>query len=151
MESGSFTGTLFDLSFSRYVFPRVVRGLYLLALVLAGAVALGMVLAGLRTGGEGIVSVLFAPVVFLLIAVYSRAFLELMVVMFRIAEDVRRIAEFCESESRDASRSTSGSGNPRGRVGGTLFAGLEPGVSREEQQPQGGEGGVGGDPAHGGP
>ena len=90
----NFIGRLFDLSFSEFVTTSIVKFIYILMLGIAAIVSLGILFSGFSSGSfMGVVGgVLFAPIVFLLIAVYSRVALEVVIVLFRIAENTARMA-----------------------------------------------------------
>ena len=88
---------VFDFSFSSFVTTRIVRFVYVLLLVLAGLMGLmagfGMVLDGRPAG------LILVPVVFFVMAVVFRIWLEVTIVLFRIAENVQQIAQSATGES----------------------------------------------------
>lgn len=93
MDNGGFFSGLFDLSFRKFVFPKLIKVLYVLAIILAALAGLGFLIGGLKTGGIlGVVQVVLSPVVFIFAVIYTRVFMEVLIVMFRIEEHVREIA-----------------------------------------------------------
>ena len=93
-EDKGFFGALFDMSFSSFVTTKLIKVLYILIIILAALGAMVMVGSGFRHGGPGvIVGILIAPVAFVLWVMAGRVWLELIIVMFRIAENVSVIAE----------------------------------------------------------
>jgi hypothetical protein len=79
--SGSFWAGLFDLSFTQFITPKLIRTLYLLGMLIALIIAVGAVLVAFFESGiwAGIWSLMFAPV--------------WLVVVFRIAQATMRTAE----------------------------------------------------------
>jgi hypothetical protein len=89
---------LFDMSFSEFLTTRFIRSLYALAIVINGLVAF-IVLVALALSGDGVVGklgMLFLAVplsvlVFLGLTAVTRIAYELIIVLFRIAENVQSI------------------------------------------------------------
>lgn len=93
MEPSGFIGMLFDLSFSEFVTTKVIKVLFVIGVVLAGLYALGFILAGFgSSAGLGIVMLVLSPIVFLLGVLWSRIMCELIMVIFRIAENTSTMA-----------------------------------------------------------
>ncbi|MEW6357718.1 MAG: DUF4282 domain-containing protein [Planctomycetota bacterium] len=93
-EEKGFFGALFDLSFSSFVTTRLIKVLYILVIVAAGLSVLGILGGSVARGPVGIlIGIVVAPVVFILSVLWGRVWLELIIVMFRIAENVNKIAE----------------------------------------------------------
>jgi len=82
-----FTHPLFDFSFHRPVTLKMLKSFYILSVLFAGLSALFLVLVGFETSlGLGIFALLIvAPVVFLLTVTFTRVFLEMFLVVFRMA------------------------------------------------------------------
>ena len=93
-ESSGFFGALFDFSFTYFVTAKLIKALYVLSMLAAGATALIVVGAGITRGGFfGLCLVVFvAPTVFLLSVLYARVGLEVLIVVFRGAEHLGEIA-----------------------------------------------------------
>jgi len=82
-----------DLGFTRFITVRVVSVLYVVGLALLAISALASIVTGFRGGiGTGIFSLIVAPLGFLLGALLLRVYLEIVVVLFRIAENTSAMA-----------------------------------------------------------
>ena len=93
MQDGFFR-SLFDFSFSSLVTPRIIRVVYMILVAFSGFFAVLFLLNGLAGGGtNAILALLLAPAFFLLYVIIARVYLELVIVIFRIGDDVRRIAD----------------------------------------------------------
>jgi len=96
MENPSgFFQSLFDFSFSYFITSRIIKLLYALSICFAGLTAVIMVVGGFSSSFlTGLLTLLIAaPVVFLLMVIYSRVILEIIMVIFRIADHARDIAQ----------------------------------------------------------
>jgi hypothetical protein len=93
-EESVFFGSLFDFSFSQFVTEHLIRVLYILAFIVAVIAAISSVVALFSQGVmAGLFSILLAPLAFLLVMVIARVWLEMLVVLFRIASYLREINE----------------------------------------------------------
>ena len=95
---------LLDVSFSRFVTEGVIKILYVIAVALA-AIFIGVgVFAAFANYGitEGIGALIVAPVVFFLVAVLIRVLFEIFIVIFRIADYLRVIAENTKKSSAES-------------------------------------------------
>ena len=93
-DHSGFIASLFDLSFSEFVTPKIIRFLFMLAIALSGLGALVIVIAGFSAGtAVGILALLLSPVVFGLYVLLARISLELTIVVFRIAENTGDLVE----------------------------------------------------------
>lgn len=94
-QQRGFFAALFDFSFRSLIGPRVVRVAYGITVVLAGLLALAFLVSGLSQGQPvGIVfGLVIGPLYFLLLVVYARVFLEVLMVLFRINDNVERLAQ----------------------------------------------------------
>lgn len=89
----NFLATLFDLSFERFVTVRLVKVLFIIGLVFSAVTAVTLIVQGFEAStGLGVILLLLSPVVFLVYALLVRVGLEVVLVIFRIAEDTRRMA-----------------------------------------------------------
>jgi hypothetical protein len=94
MENKSFFGGLFDLSFKEFVTIRVIKVLYVLAIILAAIAAIGFIVSGFAAGGaEGVIMLVLSPLIFFLYVLAARVWLEIIVVIFRIADNTSTIVE----------------------------------------------------------
>ena len=89
--------SLFDISFTAFITTRIVKLLYILAIVVAGLMSLALVIGGARfhPNESGGVFALFsaAPLFFLISVILARVVLESIIVMFRIGEHAAEIAD----------------------------------------------------------
>jgi uncharacterized protein DUF4282 len=103
----AFFSSLYDLSFREFVTPHMVRIIYIIALVAAGLWCLGMLLGGFSTlaiasqmqnspfGGSnsgglvllGLAQLVGAPILFVVFSIVARMQLEIVMAIFRIAEN----------------------------------------------------------------
>lgn len=95
-----FFSDLFDLSFSKFIAPRIVGLLYILGIIFSGIYAVIFLFGGLAalSSGEplGLLALIFAPFGFLLYVIFIRVALESMIIGFRTAENTARTAENTE-------------------------------------------------------
>jgi hypothetical protein len=92
---------LFNFSFNQWVSPKIMKFLYGLSILSAGLIALFFIIMGF-----GIFSLFIgAPLIFLLTVIYSRVLLEMILVIFRMADHMTEIGmsnKEEKSESRDS-------------------------------------------------
>ena len=88
MESKSFFASLFDISFSSLVAPKVIKVLYVLSMIVIGLTALFFVVGAFtESAAAGIFTLLIAaPLAGLLYLIYVRVILEVIICIFRIME-----------------------------------------------------------------
>jgi signal transduction histidine kinase len=97
-EKRGFFGSLFDLSFTEFVTTRIIKFLFVLAIIGSAIGALAIVIARFSSGAAGISVLLLSLVVFFLSVLFSRIWLELIIVLFRIAENTSRLVEQNKTE-----------------------------------------------------
>jgi len=91
-ESKGFLGALFDLSFSSFITTKIIKLLYLLAIVFSGLAAFSLIIKGFSNSLLlGLGALIISPLIFLLYICAVRIWMELVIVAFRIAEYVRSI------------------------------------------------------------
>jgi len=97
-----FFGTLFDFSFTEFVTSKIIKFLYGLSILCSGIAALILLIIVLvggfkQSASAGILALLFMTpfsiLLFLILVVYGRVFLEIIIVIFRIAEHTAEIAK----------------------------------------------------------
>lgn len=109
MAPRNFFAALYDLSFHAFVTPKIIRVIYVIALVVAALWSLTFLLTGLGTlaagaqyaqfGGAGsmvffgFLQILAAPVGFVLASIVIRVYLEFAMAVFRIAENTEATRE----------------------------------------------------------
>jgi len=94
MEEKNFFSNLFDFSFAEFVTTRIIKLLFAIAIIAAAVVAISLIVSGFGTGvGKGILLLILSPVIFILYVLGARVCLELIIVMFRIAENTGKLLE----------------------------------------------------------
>jgi Domain of unknown function (DUF4282) len=92
-----FFGSLFDFSFDNFIATKLVKFLYVLTLILLSIASLVYLVLGLvalgNGSGYGLLFIILAPVIWLFGLVVSRLYLELVIVMFKISEDIKDIRD----------------------------------------------------------
>jgi len=93
MPPNGFLASLFDYSFSSFITSKIIKVLYVLSTIIIGLTTLLLVLAAFNaSSGAGLLTlVIIGPLFFLISMIYTRVLLELLMVIFRIHEDVRDI------------------------------------------------------------
>ena len=100
MGNKGFFGSLFDLSFTEFVTTRIIKVLFVLAIIGSGIGALAVLIGGIASGGaQAFISIILAPIVFLLYVVLAGIWLEVIIVLFRIAENTGKLVE--QSKNKD--------------------------------------------------
>lgn len=85
----------FDFSFSSIATEKIIAVLYVISLVGVALAAVVVIAAGFRAGfAEGLPALIIgAPLILFFGAIYVRLILESLIVLFRIADHTREIAE----------------------------------------------------------
>ena len=87
MEKGCLAG-LFDMSFSEFVTIRLIKVLYIIGIIGAVFAGLLFIVAGFSSGaGTGILFLVLSPILVGIYILMVRIWLELIIVVFRIAEN----------------------------------------------------------------
>ncbi len=104
MNNEGILGALFDFSFSTFVTTKIVKILYVLGVALSALIALIILVSGLASGSVlmALGGIILAPIAFLIYVLVCRIWLELVVVVFRIAENTAIIAAASSSPGPDA-------------------------------------------------
>ncbi len=99
-EYKGFFAALFDLSFTEFVTTKLIKLLFIIAILASGLGALFLLVPAIMygSGASTILYLVIAPVVFLVSVLLSRIWLELVIVIFRIAENTTKIANQNKSE-----------------------------------------------------
>lgn len=94
MQGKGFFGQLFDLSFNEFVTTKIIKALFVLAIIGSGFGGLAIMLGMFATRSFlGVVGGLIAgPLAFLLYVIGARVWLEVLIVIFRIAENTAKLA-----------------------------------------------------------
>jgi hypothetical protein len=93
-EPAGMLKTLLDYRFTRFITVNIVQILYVLGVVVIALYTFAGVIAMLRASvWVGLLALVFSPLVFLISVLVLRVYLELIVVIFRIAENTRISAD----------------------------------------------------------
>lgn len=94
-EAKGFIGALFDLTFTTFITTKLVRVLYIIAIILAALYALTAIGYGFTFGGAtgAIGALIVSPLVFFAVVIGARVYMELVIVIFRAAEHLGEIAK----------------------------------------------------------
>lgn len=94
MEEKGFLATIFDFSFSEFVTTKVIKFLLGLAMVVNVIFTIMVIANGFSNSTfQGIIFIILSPVIYLILMLFSRIYLELIIVIFRIAENLIKIRE----------------------------------------------------------
>jgi len=87
-----FVGMIFDASFSEFVTTRVIKVLLYLAMVVNALWTIGIIVMGFKSGvGAGIIALIISPLIYIILMLVARIYLELLIVIFRIADELKSI------------------------------------------------------------
>ena len=94
MENTGFLGSIFDFSFTDFITIRIIKFLFILGIILAALGTLLLIVTGFSKGiGVGILSLILSPLIFLIYVLLARIWCEMIIVVFRIAENTGRLVE----------------------------------------------------------
>jgi hypothetical protein len=89
-----FFASLWDFSFTEFITIRTIRILYGILIALTGIVVLYFIVIGFRTSAAmGILYIILSPFAFFLFVILLRIWLEIVIVIFRIEENTRKLVE----------------------------------------------------------
>jgi len=89
-----FFASLFDFSFKEFITLKLLKILYIIAIIVNGLITFSLILIGLE--GPPTTAIIFligSPVLFLILTIFARVWIEALAVVFRIAENTQIIAE----------------------------------------------------------
>jgi len=93
-EKKGFLGALFDFSFSEFITIKLIKILYILGIIFSTIVAIVFIVSGFNIStGVGIIFLILSPLIFLLYVILIRIWLEIIIVIFKIAENTKQLAE----------------------------------------------------------
>lgn len=86
-----FLADLFDTSFQEFITPRIARVVYILMIIGVGLWCLAFLASAIssKDGGMVLTALVLGPLVFLLGVMAARIYMELVLVIFRIAENTK--------------------------------------------------------------
>lgn len=87
-----FMGALFDVSFSTFVTPMIIKVVYILGMVVIGFATLFFAFSGFfgDSPAFGIVTLIIGPIVGVLYLAFFRMFCEFYLAIIRMSEDIHR-------------------------------------------------------------
>lgn len=94
--------SLFDPSFSEFITVRIINVIFIISIVFSAICSFNFLLAGLasRSVLVGLGAVIISPILFILYVLAARVLLELILVIFRIAENTSALRK--EKKSRES-------------------------------------------------
>jgi hypothetical protein len=93
MTLKGFFKNLFDINFKEFITKVVIKYLYLIAIIALAIGALSFLIASIARGGWGaFLAILLAPIGFIVYLLIIRIWLELVLVIFKIADNTDRMA-----------------------------------------------------------
>ena len=94
MDHKDFLGSIFDLSFTEFITIRIIKFLFILGIILAAIGTLLLIVTGFSNGiVAGILSLILSPLIFLVYVLVARIWCEMIIVIFRIAENTGRLVD----------------------------------------------------------
>ena len=94
MEQKGFFEVLFDMSFTEFVTTRLIKVIFVIGIIGAGLLTLVLLAGGFRAGfGKGVLMLILSPVIFLLYTLLVRVWCEMIIAIFRVAENTGRLVE----------------------------------------------------------
>ncbi|HED24047.1 MAG TPA: DUF4282 domain-containing protein [Firmicutes bacterium] len=97
MQKGFF-GSLFDFSFSDFITPKIISILFIIGVIGAGIGALVFIIGGFASDIlMGVLFLILSPLYFLLMVIIIRVYLEIIIILFKIYENIKNLGEVKES------------------------------------------------------
>ena len=97
-----FFGALFDFTFTDFITTKIIKLLYILLLIAAGIGTLIAIVSTFGCCGTGwglLTLLILAPLGFIVAVICIRVYMEIIIVLFRIAENTTIIAESHKSKT----------------------------------------------------
>ncbi|HET9058601.1 MAG TPA: DUF4282 domain-containing protein [Acidimicrobiales bacterium] len=92
-EAG-FLRSLYDFSFTNYIATKIIKTLYVIITVVFSLVAVVALIGAIARGGVSIIlGIIFVPIFYIIYLAMARVSLEVIAVVFRIAEYARDIRD----------------------------------------------------------
>ncbi len=120
IQERGFLASLFDFGFTTFVTLRFLKVIYGIVMVLIGLGALGVFVSLASQGaGSAVLALVLVPIGALLYLVFARIYLELIALLFRIAESTARIDQHLTA---GGGAGPAGPGSPAGYVSQPPFS-----------------------------
>ncbi len=93
-QAKCFFSSLFDVSFSDFITPKIIKIVFILGIIGSGIAAISMIAGAFaKSTGMGIVTLIIgAPLSFILMVIAIRIYLELIMIIFRISDNIAKLA-----------------------------------------------------------
>ncbi|OGL43944.1 MAG: hypothetical protein A2161_09890 [Candidatus Schekmanbacteria bacterium RBG_13_48_7] len=99
-EDNGFFASLMDFSFKEFITTRIVKFLYFIAILFAALVSLGLIVRGFSLSMvRGILFLIISPLIFIVYVILARVWLEIVIVIFRIAENTSLMVKNNQKET----------------------------------------------------
>lgn len=93
-ETKGFFTNLFDFSFSKFIVPQIIKILFGIGIFGSAIVALKFIVTGFQAGAFlAILAIIVSPVVFVVSVILVRVYLEVVMVLFRIADNTSKMVK----------------------------------------------------------
>lgn len=103
MDGQSFFSNLFDMSFSKFVTPSIIRVVFVLAIIGGAFAAIGVFTATANAfRGGAFFGLVGAVIAFFVYVIMARVGLEAVVALFRVAENTKVLADDVRSRTGGA-------------------------------------------------
>lgn len=94
MQDKSSIGLLFDLSFTEFITTRIIKILFVIGVVFSVFWTLIFIVGCFKASAVlGILFLILSPIVFLIWVLFVRVWCEIIIVVFRIAENTSRLVD----------------------------------------------------------
>ena len=99
METNGFLKSLFDLEMKELITLKIIKALYTIGIAIAGIIGVALVITAFtKSFATGLLYVIAAPIAFILLVVVLRVVLELLMTLFKIEENTRKVDIAAEAE-----------------------------------------------------
>ncbi len=100
MQDKGFFAKIFDLTFSEFVTVKIIKVLFIIGIILATLGALGFLISSFATGKffAIIMGLILSPIIWIVYVIMIRVWLEIIIVIFRIAENTTELVQLKKSE-----------------------------------------------------
>jgi len=93
-EQKEFFTNLFDFSFSEFIVPQIIKILFGIGILASALTALWFIIIGFHgSAWVGILAIIFSPVIFVISVILVRVYLEVVMVLFRIADNITKMVQ----------------------------------------------------------
>ena len=93
-EPKGFFTNLFDFSFSKFIVPQIIKILFGIGILGSAIVALNFIVKGFQSSALlAILAIIVSPIVFVIAVILVRVYLEVVMVLFRIADNTAKMVK----------------------------------------------------------